>query len=174
MKQRPLSWGLQALPVFAALFLSASVQAQVFHADFSQWTGAPLVKTKFGVYQTPFLKKGDLARAAALLPEAGVQDLRYEMGWGKPDTYAYDQIQGTAAEPVIDFSALDPFVRSLKRYGVTPLFARTYDPLPLKNGTDWQRWKDVPANPAVWQEIQPGSFRAWAAWSKTGQPCRCC
>jgi len=155
MKTWPLSWGVWTPAALAALFfLPGIAQAQVFHADFSQWTGPPLVKTKFGVYQTPFLKKGDLARAAALLPEAGVQDLRYEMGWGKPDTYAYDQIHGTATDPVIDFSALDPFVLSLKRYGVTPLFAMTYDPLPLKTGTEWQRWKDVPANLAAWQEIQ--------------------
>ena len=155
MKIRSSSWELWAPAALAALFfLPSIVPAQVFHADFSQWAGPPLVKTKFGVYETPFLKKADLDRAAVLLPEAGVQDLRYEMGWGKPDTYAYDQIHGTAADPMIDFSALDPFVRRLKQYKVTPLFAMTYDPLPLKTGTDWQRWKDVPANLAAWQGIQ--------------------
>lgn len=164
MKMRRLRVGLRTLPALAAFFLpvispsTACAQvaspAQVFHVDFSRWEGPPLIKTKFGVYQTPFLSKSDLQRAATLLPEAGVQDLRYEMGWGKPDTYAFDQIRGTAANPVIDFSALDPFVLSLKQCGVTPLFAMTYDPLPLKTGTDWQRWKDVPANLAAWQEIQ--------------------
>lgn len=158
MKMRRLRLGLQALPKLAAFFLPAIspavAYAQVFHVDFSTWIGPPLVKTKFGVYQTPFLSKSDLQRAAALLPEAGVQDLRYEMGWGKPDTYAFDQIRGTTANLLIDFSALDPFVLSLKQSGVTPLFAMTYDPLPLKTGTGWQRWKDVPANLAAWQEIQ--------------------
>ncbi len=160
MKMRLLRVRLRALPALAAFFLpvvspsAAHAQAQVFHVDFSRWEGPPLVKTKFGVYQTPFLSKNDLQRAAALLPEAGVQDLRYEMGWGKPDTYAFDQIRGTAADLLIDFSALDPFVLSLKQSGVTPLFAMTYDPLPLKTGTDWQRWKDVPSNLAAWQEIQ--------------------
>lgn len=164
MKIRPLSQGLWALSVLVVPFLPpAAAQTQVFHADFSRWAGPPLVKTKFGVYQTPFLKKADLSRAAALLPEAGVQDLRYEMGWGKPDTYAYDQIRGTAADPVIDFSALDPFVLSLKQYGVTPLFAMTYDPLPLKTGTAWQRWKDAPSSLAAWQEIQ----RRYAAHYRT-------
>jgi len=127
---------------------------RVFHADFSKWAGPPLVKTKFGVYETPFLKKDDLAKAAALLPEAGVQDLRYEMGWGKPDAYAFDQISGTAAAPTIDFSPLDPFVREMSRQGVLPLFAMTYDPVPLKSGTEWQRWKDLPTNLTAWQDIQ--------------------
>jgi xylan 1,4-beta-xylosidase len=155
MKTRPSLWKPWALTALVVLLLpSVAAHAQVFHADFSKWAGTPLVKTKFGVYETPFLKKDDLNRAAALLPEAGVQDLRYEMGWGKPDTYAYDQIHGTAAAPLIDFAALDPFVRRLKQCGVTPLFAMTYDPLPLKTGTDWQRWKDMPADLAAWQEIQ--------------------
>ena len=147
--------GLWALTALAVLFLSpANAQTPISHADFSKWAGPPLVKTKFGVYQTPFLSEADLSRAAALLPEAGVQDLRYEMGWGKPDTYAFDQIRGTAANPVFDFSALDPFVLSLKQFGVSPLFAMTYDPLPLKTGTGWQRWKDTPSNLVAWQEIQ--------------------
>lgn len=155
MKTRPLSWGLRALPALAALFfLPATAHAQVFHADFSKWAGPPLVKTKFGVYQTPFLQKADLAKAAALLPEAGVQDLRYEMGWGKPDAYAFDQISGTAAAPTIDFAPLDPFVRELGKQGVLPLFAMTYDPVPLKTGTEWQRWKDLPSSLPAWQDIQ--------------------
>lgn len=155
MKARPLPWGLRALLAFAALFfLPAAAPAQVFHADFSKWAGPPLVKTKFGVYQTPFLKKADLAKAAGMLPEAGVQDLRYEMGWGKPDAYAFDQISGTAAAPTIDFAPLDPFVRELGRQGILPLFAMTYDPVPLKTGTEWQRWKDVPSNLTAWQDIQ--------------------
>ena len=33
-----------------------------------------------------------------LLAEANVKDLRYEIGWGKGDTYAYDQIGGSSAE----------------------------------------------------------------------------
>jgi hypothetical protein len=133
---------------------SAQTVSLVFHADFSRWAGPPLVKTKFGVYETPFLAKDDLRRAADLLPEAGVQDLRYETGWGKPDTYAFDQIGGTAAAPTIDFTALDPFVRQLKTLGIAPLFAMTYDPVPLKTGTEWQRWKDMPSSLAAWQEIQ--------------------
>lgn len=155
MKTRPPLWKSWVPAALVVLLLPpVAAHAQVFHADFSKWAGTPLVKTKFGVYQTPFLKKDDLLHAASLLPEAGVQDLRYEMGWGKPDTYAYDQIQGTAAAPVIDFTALDPFVLRLKQYRITPLFAMTYDPLPLKTGTDWQRWKDMPADLDAWQEIQ--------------------
>ncbi len=153
------AWTLAAALMLGGSAASGAADTPVvFHADFAKWAGPPLVKTKFGVYETPFLKKADLAKAAALLPEAGVRDLRYEMGWGKPDTYAFDQISGTAAAPTIDlkidFTPLDPFVRELGKQGVLPLFAMTYDPVPLKSGTEWQRWKDMPSNLAAWQDIQ--------------------
>lgn len=135
--------------------------------DYSATGGPALTKDKFGVYQTPFMGTAGLPPLTAMAPllaEAGVRDLRYEMGWGKPDTYAYDQIAGTAASPTIDFTKLDPFVTMLRDAGVRPLFAMTYDPLPLKTGTDWQRWKDVPSDLGVWQWIN----QQYAAHYSTG------
>ena len=128
----------------------------VFTADFRVHAAPDLTKDKFGVYQTPFMGTAGLPELTAMAPflaEAGVRDLRYEMGWGKPDTYAFDQINGTASAPTIDFSRLDPFIDVLKRAGVRPLLAMTYDPLPLKTGTGWQRWKDAPSDLAAWQSI---------------------
>ncbi|BDI29630.1 hypothetical protein CCAX7_16810 [Capsulimonas corticalis] len=157
MNTRPWSRGLRTLSASAVLFLaSMSAHAQTFHVDFSKESGPPLLKTKFGVYQTPFFFKTSPPSAfdmTGLLREAGVQDLRYEMAWGKSDAYAYDQISGSAADPRIDFSRLDPFLGQLARAGVTPLLAMTYDPLPLKTGTDWQRWKDAPSDLAAWGQI---------------------
>ena len=148
---------MAAAVLLCAILLCASpARAQTFSVDFSSHTGPDLIKNKFGVYQTPFWflsNNPNSYNMTPLLQEAGVHDLRYEMGWGKPDTYAYDQINGTAANPTIDFSRLDPFVQQMATAGTTPLFAMTYDPLPLKTGTDWQRWKDVPDNLNVWQWI---------------------
>ena len=140
----------------AALCLSTGAFAQTFQVDFSQWTGPPLVKDKFGVYQTPFFFKAHPPSSydmTGLLREAGVRDLRYEMGWGKPDTFAFDQVSGTAASPQIDWTRLDPFLTQLRLAEVSPLLAMTYDPLPLKTGTDWQRWKDMPSSLGAWQQI---------------------
>lgn len=148
---------ISALLLAAGVFLNpVGVHAQTFHADFSRWAGPPLVKDKFGVYQTPFFFKSHPPSSfdmTGLLAEAGVHDLRYEMGWGKPDTYAFDQIGGTPAALRIDWTRLDPFVGQLRRAGVSPLFAMTYNPLPLKTGTEWSRWKDVPGSLPAWREI---------------------
>ena len=150
-------WNLSAL--VCLLLLSLPAAAQTFTADFGRWSGPPLVKTKFGVYQTPFLPPAIWKKMMPLLQEAGVQDFRYEMAWGKPDAQAFDQIMGTAAKPVIDFAPLDVLAGDLKSIGVHPLFAMTYDPLPLKTGAEWQRWKDVPSDLDAWGRIN-GSYAA--------------
>ncbi len=154
MTQAPL------VPTFAlllaavvALAADLPARAQSFTVDFARWSGPPLVKTKFGVYQTPLLALKTVDASLPLLREAGIQDFRYEMGWGKPDAQAYDQITGTAAEPRIDFAPIDGLVAGLKAAGVQPLFALTYDPLPLKTGDGWQRWKDVPSDLIAWRRI---------------------
>lgn len=124
-----------------------------FRVDFSRWSGPPLVKTKFGIYETPFLSQKDLLRSTALMSEAGVRDLRYEMGWGKPDVFAFDQIAGTAAHPTIDFAPLDPFFSELDQRGIRPMLALSYCPVPLQTRTGWQAWKDVPNDLAAWRAI---------------------
>ena len=150
-------WNLSALACL--LFLSLPAAAQTFTADFGRWSGPPLVKTKFGVYQTPFLPPATWQKMMPLLQEAGVRDFRYEMAWGKPDAQAFDQITGTVAKPVIDFAPLDVLAGDLKSIGIHPLFAMTYDPLPLKTGAAWQRWKDVPSDLDAWGRIN-GSYAA--------------
>ena len=145
---------LRSLPALAGLLLlGLPAAAQTFTADFGRWSGPPLVKTKFGVYQTPFLPPAAWKKMMPLLREAGVQDFRYEMAWGKPGAQAFDQITGTASKPVINFAPLDLLADGLEALGIRPLFAMTYDPLPLKTGTDWQRWKDVPSDLDAWGRI---------------------
>jgi hypothetical protein len=153
--------GLLALA--SPILLSPPSAAQTFTVDFGRWSGPPLVKTKFGVYQTPFLPPSTWPKMMPLLQEAGVRDFRYEMAWGKPDARAFDQITGTAEKPVINFAPIDALANGLKAVGVHPLFAMTYDPLPLKIGDAWQRWKDVPSDLDAWGRIN----RSYAAHYRT-------
>ncbi len=151
LKDNPIC--LRVALILGCLFLTMMAHAQTFTADFSRWSGPPLVKTKFGVYQTPFLPSATWEKMMPLFQEAGLEDLRYEMGWGKPDVQAFDQITGTAANPIIDFAPMDRLVNNWKTGGIHPLFAMTYDPLPLKTGDAWQRWKDVPSDLDSWRRI---------------------
>ena len=115
-----------------------SAGAQTFSVAFGTASSPDCVKNKIGVYQTPFMGTGSyppLTSMAPFLADAGVHDLRYEIAWGKPDAFAYDQIGGTEASPTIDFTRMDPFVHMLQTNGVAPLFATGYDPVPLKTCT---------------------------------------
>lgn len=150
------------LAIFAmgTLAFSGAARAQTFDVDFARASDEPpLVKTKFGVYQTPLVTLPRLLDSIPLLREAGVRDLRYETGWGKPDVLAFDQIGGTPANLTTDFSMLDAFVGALQRANVRPLLALTYNPTPLQTRTQWARWKDMPSDLNAWREIN----RAYAA-----------
>ena len=153
-----------AVLALSLLTLSGAAHAQTFDINFARASDEPpLVKTKFGVYQTPLVTLPRLLDSIALLREAGVRDLRYETGWGKPDVIAFDQIGGTPAHLTYDFSMLDAFLGGLQRADVRPLLALTYNPTPLQTRTEWARWKDMPSDLNAWREIN----RAYAAHLKT-------
>ena len=133
--------------------MAASADAQTFTVDFSRWTDPPLVKTKFGVYQTPLIARGRLLASLPRLGEIGVQDLRYEIAWGKPDALAFDQISGTPEAPHLDFLPLDQLLTGLTAWDVRPLLALTYCPVPLQARHDWAAWKDLPSSLPAWSQI---------------------
>lgn len=146
---------IAGLALTGATIAPAAAQSKptTFVVDFSRWSGPPLVKTKFGVYQTPLITREQLLGSLPLLSEIGVQDLRYEIGWGKSDVLAYDQIGGTAAQPTMDFAPLDALINGLAARHVRPLLALTYCPVPLQSRKEWAAWKDLPSDLAAWQRI---------------------
>ena len=142
-------------------------EAATFAVDFSRWSAdPPLVKTKFGVYQTPLIGRAALLRSLALLREINVQDFRYELGWGKSDVLEPHQVAGTAAAPRLDFSLTNALVSGLGAQNVRPLFALTYCPAPLQTRSDWPAWKDLPRDLTAWQTI----CRAFAAHFRNARP----
>ena len=130
----------------------------IITADFSIYEEHPLLKDKFGVYQTPFMGIGGRPSLTAMKPfldHAGVRDLRYEIAWGKPDAFAYGQVK--SVEPLtVDFTQLDPFLLMLRRCGVQPLLAATYNPLPLQAcppSAVSSCWRTLPSSMDRWEEL---------------------
>ncbi len=146
-----------ALVVALSLAMNASAaepaSPAAFTVDAARPSGPPLLKTKFGVYQTPLVTLKRLLDSLPLLDEIAVQNLRYEIGWGKPDVLAHDMIGGTPERLTWDWSALDAFTDGLRAQDVRPLFAVTYCPNPLKSRTDWEAWKDPPRDMAAWRAL---------------------
>ena len=124
-----------------------------FRIDFAHWAGVPLLKTKFGVYATPFSPQEELVRSLDLVREIGVRDFRYELAWGKPDAVAYDAIGGTASALTYDFTYADAVLDRARTLGIRPLLALSYCPTPLQTRTEWARWKDVPKDLGAWRTI---------------------
>ena len=152
-----------ALLAAGTLAWCGAARAQTFAVDFARPSDEPpLVKNKFGVYQTPLATLPRLLDSIPLLREVGARDLRYEIGWGKPESLAFDQIGGTSDALTYDFSMMDAFVGGLSAIGVRSLLALAYDPTPLQTRTQWARWKDLPADLDAWREIN----RVYAAHFK--------
>ena len=146
-----------ACAVFPSQTSAQEADASVI-ADFSVAVDHPLVKDKIGVYQTPFMGTRGypaLTSMEPLLAEAGVRDLRYEVAWGKPNTFAFQQIGGTERAPTFDSAPLDPFLRMLDRTGVHLLLAVGYNPLPLQRCRVNLRscWKTPPSNHDGWASV---------------------
>ncbi|BCM91585.1 hypothetical protein IAD21_03460 [Abditibacteriota bacterium] len=162
---------------FCLILCTAQAHGQTFQVDFSRQVGVPLVKTKFGVYQTPLTSLPRLWDTTPLLQEAGIRDVRYEIGWGKPDVLAFWQIGGTATRPTTNFSILDAFVGRLQQAGVKPLLAMGYCPNPLKSRSEWAGWKDMPSDLAAWQKINfdyarhfQGTGCSYEIWNEPDMP----
>ena len=124
-----------------------------YRIDFARRAGVPLLKTKFGVYATPFSPQAELVRSLDLVREIGVRDLRYELAWGKPDAVAFDAIGGTPTNLTYDFTYADAVLDRARTLGIRPLLALTYCPTPLQARTEWSRWKDVPNDLGAWRRI---------------------
>lgn len=124
-----------------------------FTADASRWSGPPLLKDKFGVYQTPLRSLDTILKSGPLLAEAQVRDIRYEIGIGKPGALAWDQITGRVENLRYDFRTLDALVNSWKQAGIQPLFAFTYCPLPLQSSDGPNAWKSPPRSMSAWESV---------------------
>ncbi|RZK76020.1 MAG: hypothetical protein EOO85_12445, partial [Pedobacter sp.] len=125
-----------------------------FKIDFNISSGPELIKDKFAVYQTPLSSISRLTANMDKLSEANVKHLRYEIGWGKNEELGAPQISGSAGNLQYNLNEFDEFINGLKRNGVTPLYAMTYNPKPLQdNSAVYNQWQSTPNNLIVWQKI---------------------
>ncbi len=149
--QKCFLWRCMSL-LLICCFQGFALKAQVnVVADLSQPVDFPLIKTKFGVYETPILDiKGKLNTMSAL-DSLGVQLLRYENGWGKNDIdFNGGQIKGTSGKLEYHREDYTRFLRAVVNSGSDLLISHSYTPDPLKPADDW---RDRPSNLDVWEKI---------------------
>ena len=145
------------LSVSLGLYFPASGQVQI-RVDFSKTISAPLIKTKFNVYQTPLAPLSRLERDGPLLKEIGIRSLRFESAWGKTVDFNAPSITGTY--PEFSYNRVDytRFIQNVVAQGVYPLLTLGYNPKPLNKGTDP---REKPNNMAAWNKVSRDFAGHW-------------
>jgi len=151
----PTIVGMFAFPVAASGQLPRLVLNEVY-VDFSTGVDAPLLKTKFNVYDPvgPTMEQFD--QNVGIMDELNIDTYRIELAWGRGRSgfNLNTMITGTPDDLVYDFEPLDHMVTELDKRNVRLLGAYGYNPLPLQDPT-LQRYasSSAPIDMEKWGEI---------------------
>lgn len=149
------------LPVTPAHAGTATVTA-----DFGTYVDYPLVKSKFGVYNSCLVPTGRYDRDINVINELDTDSLRIDGGFGGDPNCGYvtDPVSGTASSLTYDWTDPDQFVRNLNDRNVAPYFSYGYQPTPLQIGGDW---RSKPSSYPAWQNLSRDTA---AHFDQTGNP----
>lgn len=164
---------LRTLATFAsAVLLSTALAAQPAHAadatvtaDFAVSADYPLVKSKFGLFNSGYVSlarwERDAAKMAALRPAR----VRWETMWGNEQHDWTPMVTGSPDDPQYHFEQIDRLADLINDAGAQPVPALTYTPGILK--PPGGNWNDPPTDPSVWAtKIVPALA---AHWKETGR-----
>ena len=118
-------------------------------ADFGQWVDYPLVKNKFGVFNSGLVREARYARDIERFREVNPESLRIDLGWGAPWIgWPQDPVTGTADDIHYDFTEMDGIARLLNSANCLPYWSYCYTPIPLQQPRG--EWKSIPSNDISW------------------------
>ncbi|NUP64971.1 MAG: hypothetical protein HOW71_22710 [Nonomuraea sp.] len=164
---------LRTLAVLAAtLVLGSSITAQPAYAadatvtaNFAATAGYPLVKSKFGVFNSGYVSLARWQRDAAKLAALRPARVRWETMWGNEQHDWAPMITGSAASPQYNFGQIDQLVDLINNAGAQPVPSLTYTPGILKPSGG--SWNNPPSNPSVWADQIVPAFATH--WKQTGR-----
>ncbi|MBV9851529.1 MAG: hypothetical protein JO250_17820 [Armatimonadetes bacterium] len=141
---------------FAALVLGGAAplmaDSVAVAADFAAPADYPLVKDKFGVYNSGVVPVAHYRRDAPLLDEVRPESLRIDLAWGTPWAgWAAPPVAGTAADPQYHFGEMDEIAALLSAHDVRPQWSYCYVPDPLQKRPG--RYRDVPTDLPAWGHV---------------------
>lgn len=130
---------------------NSSMQCSV-SIDFGRWVDYPLVKTKFGVFNSGIVRLPRYERDKKFLAEVKPESLRIDLGWGTSWIgWPVDPITGSQEAMQYEFSEMDGIARVLNDAGVLAYWSYCYTPLPLQQPPG--EWRSVPSSMEQWGEI---------------------
>lgn len=122
------------------------------NVDFSVGADYPLVKSKFGVFNSGIVRLPRYERDIDLLTEVRPESLRIDLGWGCPDmAWPSEPVAGTPDQIEYDFAEMDRIAALLNDRGVLPYWSYCYMPVPLQ--VPHGDWRSAPRELARWGEI---------------------
>lgn len=145
-----------ALTLAATMLLATPQKAEAATATVTANMGTPvdypLVKTKFGVYNSCLVPLTRYNRDLNLISELRTDSLRIDGGLGGDPNCGYvnDPVSGTSSSLSYDWSEVDPFVDNLNSRGVDPYWSYSYQPAPLQVGGDW---RSRPSSLPAWESM---------------------
>src|SRR3954468_10469094 len=122
------------LSVAALLFACRATAADVVRvtADFAVEVDYPLVKSKFGVFNSGIVPAARYERDAKLHGEVRPDSLRIDLGWGGHWAgWTKEPITGDARAPRFEFAETDRIADALRGQDVLPYWSYCYVPNPL-------------------------------------------
>jgi hypothetical protein len=129
-------------------------------ANFAASVADPLVKSKFGVFNSGYVSLARWQRDASLLAALHPGRVRWETMWGNEQGDWTPMVTGSAANPTYDFSQTDQLVDLINNAGAQAVPSLTYTPGILK--PPGGSWNNPPSNPSVWaQQILPALATHW-------------
>jgi hypothetical protein len=147
----------QALPAHAG---TATVTA-----NFASGADYPLVKSKFGLFNSGYVSPARWARDAPLIAPLRPARFRWELMWGNEQPGWAPMVGGTAAAPTENFTQVDQVVDEINAAHAQPVPILAYDPTPLQpsGGT----WQSPPANFSTWaNNVVPAFVSHWKNTSR--------
>lgn len=126
---------------------------QYLTVDFSQRSGAPLVK-KFGMFDSGLVSLSRTERHISTIEDLCAESLRIELGMGRSDMIFDDLITGNSDSATYNWDNIDHFAEILNSRGVHPYFAYGYCPYPLQGDKRDSR-------------SQPDDLTAWSSMLST-------
>ena len=141
-------------------------------ANFAAGVDYPLVKSKFGLFNSGYVSPSRWSRDAALLAPLRPARMRWELMWGNEQPGWTPMIAGTQAAPTYSFTQVDQVVDLINAAHAQPVPIMAYTPTPLKPaGGSWNSppsGSTNPANYSTWTNtIVPAFVNHWKNTSRS-------
>jgi hypothetical protein len=157
---------LGAVLALTTLALPAQAASATANANFAVGADYPLIKSKFGVFNSGYVSPARWARDAPLLAPLHPGRVRWELQWGNEQPGWTPMVGGTAGAPTYSFAQVDQVVDEINAAHAQAVPMLVYTPTPLQPAGG--SWNSPPSNfSTLANQVVPAFVNHWRS---TGRP----